>query len=52
LKFEDGNFPNIEIIKNFLNILNDVFNQKENNDNNKERCIAIHCIAGLGRFFI
>ena len=50
LKFDDGKFPNKETIKSFLNIVDDVFPLNEKSDNNEEKCIAVHCIAGLGRY--
>jgi protein tyrosine phosphatase type IVA len=46
LRFDDGKFPSREIIKSFLDIVEEVF---EKNKENEERCIAVHCIAGLGR---
>ena len=111
MKFNDGEFPNRNIIKKFLNIISQVYNKKnskdkdpkkngnqkastsskideyrvinknivegnlnendKNNNNNNngdsvnseksnkefkeeemQPCIAVHCIAGLGRYFI
>ena len=47
LKFDDGRFPSKEIIKAFLNIVSTV--NQENMKDGEKRCIAVHCIAGLGR---
>jgi protein tyrosine phosphatase type IVA len=47
LKFDDGKFPDKETIKSFLNIIDDVFKSDQKSD--EEKCIAVHCIAGLGR---
>ncbi len=49
LRFDDGKFPNKEIIKSFINIMNDVFPIREKKQINENKCIAVHCIAGLGR---
>lgn len=45
-RFDDGKFPSKEIIKSFLDIVQEVF---EKNKQNEEKCVAVHCIAGLGR---
>jgi hypothetical protein len=50
LKFDDGKFPNREICKNFLNIVDNVFNK--NPTDGEEKCVAVHCIAGLGRLLL
>ena len=50
LRFDDGKFPSLDIIKSFLNIVNEVFKvDRDGESNSEEKCIAIHCIAGLGR---
>ncbi len=49
LKFDDGKFPNYETIKSFLNIIDEVFVSDGKSENVEEKCIAVHCIAGLGR---
>lgn len=41
-QFEDGGWPPIEIIQKFLQLCLDVFTGTDD-------CIAIHCVAGLGR---
>jgi protein tyrosine phosphatase type 4A len=49
MKFDDGKFPSKEIIKNFLNIVYEAFQSKGNENESESKCIAVHCIAGLGR---
>ena len=53
LKFNDGDFPNNLIISKFMIIVNNVFQSKIDDEKNvssdKTPCVAIHCIAGLGR---
>ncbi|KAL0490535.1 protein tyrosine phosphatase [Acrasis kona] len=44
--FEDGKAPPNEIIKDWLNLVNQVFPPGVKNDGGT---IAIHCVAGLGR---
>lgn len=43
LVFEDGTSPSKEIIQEWFKILREKFTEKP------ECCIAVHCIAGLGR---
>lgn len=43
LVFDDGTFPSKDIIEKWFDIL------KENFTDNPECCVAVHCIAGLGR---
>lgn len=45
LKFNDGSFPTKFIVRKFLNIVNNVFE----NDKETEKCIAVHCISGMRR---
>ena len=49
LRFDDGKFPSLDIIKSFLSIVKEVFKGGDEAENSEEKCIAVHCIAGLGR---
>jgi protein tyrosine phosphatase type 4A len=56
MKFSDGDFPNRQLISNFMNIVNSLFSKNEDGDkktnlsSEQTPCIAVHCIAGLGRY--
>lgn len=43
LAFEDGTFPPQKIVDDWFEIL------KQNYSQNPEACVAVHCVAGLGR---
>lgn len=45
LKFNDGSFPSKYIVRQFLNIVNKVFEDEKGTD----KCIAVHCISGMRR---
>ncbi|RKP26525.1 protein-tyrosine phosphatase-like protein, partial [Syncephalis pseudoplumigaleata] len=55
--FDDGDPPPDAIIENWLALLDERFNneatiprkQRETDAPHQERCVAIHCVAGLGR---
>lgn len=48
--FEDGASPPEPIINKWLALVNSVFGENASGGNNEEApCIAIHCVAGLGR---
>jgi protein tyrosine phosphatase type 4A len=54
MAYEDGHSPPKEIIDRWLGLVDSVFYQTTtsitpNNNNNSESCIAVHCVAGLGR---
>lgn len=46
LKIMDGEFPSKILIRQFLDIIESSIKNKKDN---KNPCIAVHCIAGLGR---
>ena len=43
MPFQDGHPPPTEIISQWLRLCNERFRT------GKENCIAVHCVAGLGR---
>ncbi|ORX85654.1 phosphatases II [Anaeromyces robustus] len=45
--FNDGDPPPTIIVKQWKELVNKVFKSGENSE--KKSCIAIHCVAGLGR---
>ena len=53
MKFNDGDFPNQNIISEFMQIVYNLNKWDEMEDkkmsSDKNACIAVHCIAGLGR---
>jgi protein tyrosine phosphatase type 4A len=49
MRFDDGKFPSKEIVKNFLDIVEGVFAKDIKENQIEEKCVAVHCIAGLGR---
>ncbi|KAF9428523.1 Protein tyrosine phosphatase type IVA 1 [Podila epigama] len=46
MKFEDGTAPNKEIVARWLELNDEVFFE---NNPNQDRCIAVHCVSGIGR---
>ncbi|OUM60593.1 hypothetical protein PIROE2DRAFT_13612 [Piromyces sp. E2] len=46
--FNDGDPPPAPIVKQWKELVNNVFKSEEEGEN-KKQCIAIHCVAGLGR---
>mmetsp|Transcript_43381 Transcript_43381/g.49898 ORF Transcript_43381/g.49898 Transcript_43381/m.49898 type:complete len:172 (+) Transcript_43381:118-633(+) len=49
LAFPDGLEPPDSIISTWLELVTKVFNVRKGVPDNTDRCIAIHCVAGLGR---
>ena len=53
MEFSDGKTPSPDIIKKFMGLVRDVWqgrrSQKDGTDVTESKCIAIHCVAGLGR---
>lgn len=47
MHFEDGASPPIEIIKAWCEVVHSTFDKKDVSGN--KPCIAVHCVAGLGR---
>ena len=45
--YPDGQSPPAQILSEWLQLLSATF---ENNSKDDTPCIAIHCVAGLGRF--
>ncbi|KAF9173291.1 Protein tyrosine phosphatase type IVA 1 [Mortierella sp. AD011] len=45
MKFTDGTAPGKEVITNWLDLNDQVFF----NSQDKDRCIAVHCVSGIGR---
>ncbi|XP_016983155.1 PRL-1 phosphatase [Drosophila gunungcola] len=43
LAFEDGTFPPQQVVDEWFEVLKDKYQQ------NPEACVAVHCVAGLGR---
>ena len=58
MEFPDGRVPNGNIIKRFMNLVEETFKSQkgekltQETDESDPKCIAIHCIAGLGRYAI
>ncbi|KAG0325178.1 Protein tyrosine phosphatase type IVA 1, partial [Podila humilis] len=46
MKFEDGTAPTKEIVARWLELNDNVFFE---NNPNQDRCIAVHCVSGIGR---
>lgn len=45
-KFEDGTAPTKEIVARWLELNDEVFFE---HNPNQDRCIAVHCVSGIGR---
>jgi len=50
MHFEDGASPPTEIIENWISLVENTFYAGNRGDNSVKPCIAIHCVAGLGRY--
>jgi len=46
MEYKDGTSPSKELIDNWLNLVNSTFSS---NSGGEPPCIAVHCVAGLGR---
>lgn len=46
--FADGEAPPDEIVSNWVSLCNNRFSSEEP-EQQKSRCVAVHCVAGLGR---
>lgn len=46
LEYQDGTSPSPELIHQWLQLVDTVFYSKDHQEN---ACIAVHCVAGLGR---
>jgi len=44
MAYDDGTSPPVDIIKSWLALVDERFNKREG-----DCCIAVHCVAGLGR---
>lgn len=47
MEYKDGTSPSAELIDRWLKLVDRVFFQ--NKDESNKACIAVHCVAGLGR---
>jgi predicted protein tyrosine phosphatase len=48
--YADGSSPPPEIIAQWITLVGDTFDKVKNKD--EIPCIAIHCVAGLGRYAV
>ena len=46
MEYQDGTSPSPELINQWLHLVDKVFYSKDHQEN---ACIAVHCVAGLGR---
>lgn len=49
LPFADGDPPPSHVVNEWLNLVEDEFDRKDDNKHASKKAIAVHCVAGLGR---
>jgi len=49
MEYKDGTPPPDEIIDGFLKLVENTFFNRKNSSSGSTNCIAVHCVAGLGR---
>jgi protein tyrosine phosphatase type IVA len=49
MEYKDGTSPSAELIAKWLQIVEDTFYKNNNSAADAAPCIAVHCVAGLGR---
>jgi protein tyrosine phosphatase type 4A len=47
--YQDGSSPSKELIEKWLQLVEKTFYQQNAAESSTEECIAVHCVAGLGR---
>jgi protein tyrosine phosphatase type 4A len=47
--YQDGSSPSKELIEKWLQLVEKTFYQQSPMESTTEECIAVHCVAGLGR---
>ena len=52
MHFDDGASPPANIISQWIQLVDETFKSKNKNDSSQPPCIAVHCVAGLGRYGI
>ncbi len=49
--YKDGDGPPVDVVQRWLALADAVFARKDKNkDKEKTQAIAVHCVAGLGRY--
>jgi protein tyrosine phosphatase type 4A len=49
MQFLDGASPPTNIILEWIKLVDSVFGKQKRSSTSESPCIAIHCVAGLGR---